>query len=190
MPRRLLPLLAFLVAVLAPSASAQETRPVEDGSTLQYTGRAPLHSWTGRSDEVSGTLALDLDDPARSSVTLSVPVASFDSGNGTRDRRMREATEAERFPEVTFASRSVTPTTWRGAPGARSGRWIVRGDLSFHGVTRTVEATVDVREERGRFVAEPAFEIQMTEFDVPRPRLGPARTSDTLCFQGRITARL
>lgn len=178
--------LAIALALSAAAAVAQPT-PVGPGSELSYRGSALLHDWVGTSTAVTGTLDLDLDRPERSTVRLTVPVASFDSGNGARDRKMLEATAADRFPTVTFVSTSVAPERWGGAPGRRAGRWTVRGGLTFRGVTRPVVARVDVV-ERGRAVtASPAFDIDMTDFGVERPGIGPAKVADRLRFSGTVT---
>lgn len=177
---------ALVAVLLLASAAAAQPGPVGPGSELSYRGSALLHDWVGTSDDIAGTLDLDLDRPERSTVRLTVPVASFDSGNGARDRKMFEATDAGRFPTVTFVSTAVVPERWDGAPGARAGRWTVRGGLTFHGVTRPVVARVDVV-ERGRLVvASPSFDIDMTDFGVERPGLGPAKVADRLRFSGTI----
>ena len=177
---------AIALTFLASAVAAQPT-PVGPGSEISYQGSALLHDWVGTSTAVAGALDLDLDRPERSTVRLTVPVASFDSGNGARDRKMREATEADRFPTVTFVSTSVVPERWDGAPGRRSGRWTVRGGLTFHGVTRPVVARVDVVERGGAVTASPAFDVDMTDFGVERPGLGPAKVADRLRFRGTIT---
>ena len=186
-----LPAMAALAfsGALAPNASAQ-TVHVSSGSTMTYTGSAPLHDWSGTSSEVSGTLVLDLDRPSRSTVRLSIPVASFDSGNGSRDEKMRDITRAGRFPTVTFASTSIEADAWRGSAADRSSRWLVRGTVQMNGHSHAVDARVDVRESGGRFTARPVFEIRMSDLGIERPRIGPLKTSDTLRFEGDVRARL
>lgn len=177
--RAVLLALSLLVSAAAPS-------PVASGSQLSYSGSAPLHNWTGTSKAVTGSLDLHLDAPAQSTVRLSAPVSSFDSGNGARDRKMLETTEAARFPTVAFVSTSVSPTQWTGAPGHRKGRWAVQGTVTFHGVSKPVNAVVDVVERGGVVTASPAFSIHMTDFGVERPSIGPLKVSDTLSFHGTI----
>ncbi len=117
-----------------------------------------------------------------------MPVASFDSGIGARDRKMRDVTEAVRFPDVTFVSRTARPESWAGAPGSRRGRWRIAGDLTFHGVTRPAEALVDVREDGTALVAEGGFEVSLTAHGVARPRLGPAAIGDVIRLAFSVVA--
>jgi polyisoprenoid-binding protein YceI len=180
----------ILLGALGLPAAAQTVAVLPAQSSLSYTGSALLHSWTGTSRQVSGTLGLSLGTPAATTIRLSVPVASFDSGNRTRDRTMREVTEAARFPTVTFVSRQVRADAWSGAPGARRGRWTVTGDLTFHGVTRPVTSVVTVREAGGRFVASGRFDVSLTAHGVERPAIGPSRVGDTLRLAFTITTPL
>jgi polyisoprenoid-binding protein YceI len=86
--------------------------------------------------DFSGTLVL-ADDPLASSVTAEIDVDSIDTRNDQRDAHIRSADffDAEQFPTMTFRSTAVRP--------ARNGL-VVEGELSLHGVTRTVELDLDV----------------------------------------------
>ena len=84
----------------------------------------------------TGEIDLDPDKPETASVRLAIPVASLASGDDRRDAHLRSGDffDAERFPQITFASTGVTPVT--------DGRYAVAGDLTIRGTTRPV--TVDV----------------------------------------------
>lgn len=164
---------AILLMLAVPLTSAQSlTLRVDPAqSTLAYTGSSVLHSWTGTSEEVTGRLVVDPENPAGAEITLSAPVASFDSGNRSRDSKMREVTEPERFPSVTFTVRRVRVDRWNEATGERSGQWTLTGDLAFHGVTRSVTVTADVTMRGGMLTASGSFPVSLTAHDVDRPRL-------------------
>lgn len=181
----------LLVPPLARPAGAQAPVAVLAAeSEISYSGTSVLHGWTGTSRRVSGTLRLDLAQPARSAITVRAPVASFGSGNGARDRKMREVTHAARHPDVVFTARTVRADAWAGAPGSRRGQWTVAGDLAFAGTTRSYTVQVAVREENGRFVAEGAFPVSLTAHGVERPRLGPIPIGDTIQLRFAIRAPL
>ena len=186
------PALALLAAVASawPAAAQPVTAAVDTGaSTLAYTGSHALHRWTGTSHHLLGTLTLDLDAPERSEITLAAPVESFDSGNGQRDRKMREAVDADRYPEVRFVSESVAVERWRRTADGYDGAWRVRGRLTFHGRTHAVEVPATVRVRGGRFEAEAAFSLSLDRFGVERPRL-VSRVRDTLRLDGTVRADL
>lgn len=189
---RFLSLAAILVAsgAMATGLHAQPVSVRTAASQITYAGTSALHDWTGTSRRVTGTVDLDRAAPARSSFTIQAPVASFDSGNGRRDRTMREATEVSRFPTVRFTSRSIQVRSWNGRSGARSGRWRVTGDLTFHGRTRRVRVDVEAREANGRFVATGSFPISLADYGVERPGIGPVKIGDEIVLSFEIVAPL
>ena len=102
---------------------------------VAFTGRHFMVTRVrGRFTDVRGDIhiAENLDD---SRVDVTIGMASVESGNPTRDDHLRsdELFDVARFPEATFRSTAVA---WRGHGG------VVTGDLTIHGVTRTVELQV------------------------------------------------
>jgi polyisoprenoid-binding protein YceI len=89
----------------------------------------------------TGDIQLDDADLARSSVKVEIDAASIHTNEEKRDAHLRSADffDAEQFPKLTFASKSVL------AEGGKVTQVI--GDLTIHGVTRQV--TLDV-EDLGR----------------------------------------
>jgi len=86
----------------------------------------------GRFNEFEGTIeaAEDIND---SRVYGKVNAASIDTNDSTRDAHLRSADflDVENYPEITFESTHIEPL---GGPEFR-----LTGDLTIHGVTRTVE---------------------------------------------------
>ena len=92
----------------------------------------------GRFADVKGAVVLDDADVTRSTVDVTIGVASIDTRVGQRDDHLRSGDffDAERFPAITFKSRSVQ----QDGDGLR-----VTGDLTIRDVTR--EVTLDVTPE-------------------------------------------
>ena len=81
---------------------------------------------------LEGSLAFDADRPAASSVTASIPVASVDV---TNDRLMSRLMDPDllggnEHPTITFESSRVEALD--------PSHWKVTGDLTIHGVARSV----------------------------------------------------
>ena len=87
--------------------------------------------------QVEGTLEFDEADPARSSVTATIPLAHMSSGLSDLDDDLRSASffDLAKFPVATFKSTRVE----KAGP---NGHLKVVGELSVHGVTQPV--TLDV----------------------------------------------
>jgi polyisoprenoid-binding protein YceI len=168
------------------SASVDST-----ASVIDYTGSATMHDWTGTSREVSGALVLNVEEPDSSRALIRAPVASFESGPDRRDRNMREVTEASRYPMVTFQATDIRSTSWGRSSDGHAGRWQVTGDLTFHGQTHPVDATVDVRVTDDSVHAHAQFPVSLTRFGVERPELlWVAPIADTIRIDARVSGAI
>ncbi|MGH9125676.1 MAG: YceI family protein [Acidimicrobiales bacterium] len=76
-------------------------------------------------------------DPAQSSVTATVDLSSIDTNDANRDGHLRSADffDVDTHPKMTFQSTSVA--------AGRDG-YVVTGDLTLHGVTKSVQLNVEV----------------------------------------------
>jgi polyisoprenoid-binding protein YceI len=131
---RLRNLIATLViAGLSPVASANETYKFDSsGSTIGFAVHQFLGTTHGKFTNFSGNIDIDREHPENSSVTAKIDVRSIDTRIKKRDDHLRspEFFNAEKFPQITFRSRSVKRT------GPQSGD--ILGDLTMHGVTRPI----------------------------------------------------
>lgn len=106
-----------------------------------YVGFTARHAMVttvrGQFRDLEGTATIDTADPAASSVSLSIDVASLSTGNPDRDGHLVSADffEAEAWPAITFHSTAVERegSTWR-----------ITGDLTIRDTTRPV--TIDFEE--------------------------------------------
>lgn len=107
-----------------------------------------LSPYTGRFDTISGTLSFDTANPAQSSVSVRIPVASVSTGllnrEGERawDREIADALGAATHADITFVSQSVEVTS------PTSGR--IHGVLSLNGQSHP--ATLETVFEGGRVI--------------------------------------
>ena len=91
----------------------------------------------GEFTKVSGTVQLDAENPANSTVEALIEAASINTREPQRDAHLKSADffEVEKYPEIAFRSKSVA------ADG--DGELSVKGDLTIHGVTREVTLKVE-----------------------------------------------
>ncbi|MFE2584386.1 YceI family protein [Streptomyces sp. NPDC059378] len=90
----------------------------------------------GKFNEFSGSLHLDGSDPAKSTATIDITMASVDTGSTDRDGHLKSADffKADEFPTMTFRS------TEAQALGGDDYR--ITGDLTILGVTKPL--TIDL----------------------------------------------
>lgn len=126
--------LAFAELALAGPVSY---RVDAERSAVSFSIRHFVSDVPGRFGELTGTIVLDEDSPARSRVELTVLAASIDTGNEERDRDLRSANffEVARFPTLTFTSTAVRPVD--------ADTLEVTGDLTIRGVTQRITIPVD-----------------------------------------------
>ena len=124
---------ALLFTSLFPVAAAGETYSFDSsGSTIGFSVHQLLGTTRGKFTKFNGKIDLDRQHPEHSSVTAQIDVRSIDTRIKKRDDHLRSAEflNAEKFPYITFKSRSVRRT------GPQSGD--ILGDLTLHGVTKPV----------------------------------------------------
>ncbi len=93
---------------------------------------------TGQFDEFEVELAFDRETPENSTVRVSIPVSSINTGNEKRDAHLMSGDffEADTYPYITFVSESVRRVS--------ENELMVRGPLKIKGQTRTVELPVTI----------------------------------------------
>ena len=123
----------LLIAVLSATAPAKEIYKFDpSGSTIGFSVHQFLGTTRGKFTKFSGRIEIDREHPENSSVTVQIDVRSLDTRIKKRDDHLRSAEffNVEKFPTMTFKSRSVKPT------GPQSGD--ILGDLTMHGATKPV----------------------------------------------------
>jgi polyisoprenoid-binding protein YceI len=104
----------------------------QKNSRIGFSVHQFLGTTTGKFTKFSGKIEIDREHPQNSSVSTRIDVRSIDTGIVKRDNHLRSAEffAVEKYPEISFKSRSVKQT------GPQAGDIV--GDLTMHGVTRPV----------------------------------------------------
>jgi polyisoprenoid-binding protein YceI len=124
---------AVVIAVFSSTAFANEVYRFDpSGSTIGFSVHQFLGNTHGKFAKFNGKIDVDREHPGNSSVTAQIDVRSIDTRIKKRDDHLRSAEffDVEKFPQITFKSRSVKQT------GPQSGD--VLGDLTMHGVAKPI----------------------------------------------------
>jgi polyisoprenoid-binding protein YceI len=124
---------AAAIAVLISVARANETYKFDQShSTIGFSVHQFLGTTHGKFTKFDGKIDVDREHPESSSVIARIVVRSIDTGIVKRDNHLRSAEffAAEKYPDITFKSRSVKQT------GPQEGD--ILGDLTMHGVTKPI----------------------------------------------------
>jgi polyisoprenoid-binding protein YceI len=166
----------LLIAFLGQSQDKEQIRSMADKklSSITYSMRHPLHAWSGTSRDVSSVIISEGVKGNIRQVAVSARVSSFDSKNANRDSHMLEATEALKFPNITF-----TGITSSGTGNVLS----VSGEITFHGVKHPVTFEALVQEKGSKLEVTGSFSARLSDFNITRPSLMGISVSDDIQIQ-------
>lgn len=130
---------ASIALVLAtPAAALASTWSIDGGhSEIGFSVRHLMVSNTkGKFKTVEGTIELNDKDITKSTVNVSIDTATIDTDNAKRDEHLKSPDffDVDKFPKMTFQSTKVKKT---------KGGLSVTGQLTLHGVTKTVVLSVE-----------------------------------------------
>jgi polyisoprenoid-binding protein YceI len=134
-------LIAILAAVCfaAPNLAANEVYKFDSAhSNIGFKVHQFFNTTTGKFSRFSGTIEIDREHLESSSVVARIEAKSINTNIEKRDNHLRspEFFNVEKYPEITFKSRSAKKT------GPQSGD--VMGDFTMHGVTKPVTLHVQL----------------------------------------------
>jgi polyisoprenoid-binding protein YceI len=91
----------------------------------------------GAFSKLQGTVVYDSENPAASSIDVTIDAATINTQEPDRDKHLKSADflDVEKYPTLEFKSKSVTK--------AGDGELRVKGDLTLHGATKEVELKVE-----------------------------------------------
>jgi polyisoprenoid-binding protein YceI len=192
--------LSILIAVLVRTSPAAGDPPDTSASTnslrfeiqnpngrnnVTFYSNAPLEDITGTSSEMSGYILYDPDNPhERAHGTITVPVASLNTGIPLRDEhlRSRDWLHADKFREITLEIQAIRKLTEvKSGDGFMTYDLVVVGDLSIHGKTRRMEVPGRLTYLEGSSRSQAAtagdllavraeFEVVLEDFEISGPR--------------------
>jgi polyisoprenoid-binding protein YceI len=145
----------------------------------KFAGQSSSHEAVAETSSVTGNLAVSGSAAAlqATSATVAVDLSSLHSVDtvlgynvGNRDRIVSQSLSVQQFPQATFKADSFAIPA-----GLESGQTVslsVPGQLTIHGVTRSVTATVKVQPSGASFQALGTIATAMTDFGITPPQVG------------------
>ena len=130
----------FIALAMAATAAAQagiwqiDPRHSSAQFSVRHLGVSTVR---GAFTKVSGSANFDPADPSKGSLDATIDAASVDTRVEMRDNDLRSPNflDVQKFPTITFRSKQIK--------AAGSGKLLITGDLTIHGVTKEVVLDVD-----------------------------------------------
>ena len=125
----------FGLALALPSLSFASTWEIDGThSSVTFSIRhLAISNVRGEFTKVSGAVALDEKNLKESTVEATIDASSITTNNEKRDGHLKSPDffDVQKFPTITFKSTSI-------AKAGGAGKFKVTGDLTMHGVTKSV----------------------------------------------------
>lgn len=144
-----------------------------------------MHPIHGEADGLEGSIEAEVADghidiEAGPRFRIELPVESLKSGKKLEDAEMLRRIDARRYPRITGETTELKAT---------NGRYQIRGDLTFHGVTRQVEGevTISAPDERSLVIeGEQVFDIR--DYGVEPPKILMLKVHPDVRVRVRVVA--
>lgn len=164
-------------------------RIVPERSTVWIDAQSTLHPIHSASTGLEGWLDVEvadgrLDLSVEPHARLEIEVERMSSGNVVYDREMQRRVDARRYPTIRGELDAV-----REVDG--NGRYAVRGDVTFHGVTNAFERemTVDVLDD-GTLKLEGEHLFDVRDFGITPPKILMFRVHPEVAVRVSILAEV
>jgi polyisoprenoid-binding protein YceI len=155
-------------------------------SKVWIEARSSMHPIHGEADGLEGSIEADVADgridvAGVPKISIELPVEKLQSGRRLEDAEMMRRIDARRYPMIRGETTEFKEN---------GGNYRVRGDLTFHGVTRPVEGEVIISapDERSLLIeGEQVFDIR--EFGVEPPKILMLRVHPDVRVRIKVVAQ-
>jgi len=166
--------LAFL-SLCGAALAADEFKIDPNHSSVNFAvAHMGVSTVVGRFTAFDGKIVLDDKDISKSSVNVTIKTASINTDVPNRDNDLRSANyfDVEKFPEITFQSKSVEK---------KGDGYVAHGALTIHGVSKDVDLPFDFKgpadagQNRGKVMgAHASLTVNRQDFGVGKatPMIG------------------
>jgi polyisoprenoid-binding protein YceI len=156
------------------------TWAVAEGSQAGYRVREQLASLpaesdaVGRTSDITGSITVDSDGTTTTLTegTLTVDTTTIASDEARRDNRLRtEGLQTDSFPTAAFTVTQPVEVPAAAVSGTASDMILV-GDLTLHGVTKSVSIPAQAQLVDGTIQVQGSITFPLADFDIVAPNIG------------------
>ena len=152
----------LIIGVLASVSLSAQSFVTEAGTAIFYS-EVPLHSFEGRSENLTGLIDLD-----KNLVDFYLDLATLDTGNGKRDKDMRLTLEVEDYPYGEFTGELVSEFD----PFSSTEQEVtVKGTFKIHGEEQEVEVSGTLKPEGESLVLHATWILKLEDYKIKPPQV-------------------
>lgn len=154
-----------------PTSAAAQTYFADDGY-VEFISRAPLLEFKGVSNTLTGFVDLE-----GGTVDFFIDLETLDTDNRRRDRDMRRNyLETSRYPFAEFMGEIRSPVD---AESLGQTPVQVTGRFTMREISRDLDVTGSVTRERDGLRVRASWSLELSDFNIDRPRVVFYELSDT-----------
>jgi len=147
----------------APAASAEGTVYAFTPATkVEFEGSKVTGSHTGGFNTVGGSVTVPGEDLTKAVISATIDMKSTHSDNEGLTKHLLSADffEADTYPESKFVSTAIAQ---------QGDKYSVTGDLTLHGVTKSITFPATLSLADGKVTAHAEFDINRNDFGIKYP---------------------
>lgn len=144
---------------------------VPELSRVGFDAKSTLHDFTGVTQDVSGRMTIDFDDPAGAwTGTVRCMAASLKTGVDGRDSNMWEYLDSKNHPAIEFTLGTFVPAAGGVDVAKQTARGEVTGTMTIRGKARAVRMPVELSiDPQRRLVLNGEMPLRLPDYEVPVP---------------------
>lgn len=150
-------------ATSAPAAKGEALLINPGNSKVEFTGSKVTGKHDGGFKQFSGAIDLVNNKAEESSVYVDIDATSVftDADKLTEHLKSGDFFEVEKFPKASFRSTKIEADTTKG-----SGNYLVTGDLTLHGVTKSISFPAEIKISAEAVSVSSEFAINRKDFGI------------------------
>jgi len=134
-----------------------------DQGEVNFHSETGIHGFTGTSNHLTGQI-----DLAKNTVDFFVDLETLDTGNGKRDRDMRETLETDKYPFAEFFGMLTSDfDSTSDDPQEVS----VTGTFTLHGIEKQIEVNGMIQKNDTGLMVKAAWTLRLEDYNIKPPRL-------------------
>ena len=151
----------FLVLFGTNTIRAQQYKPADQGSAIDFEIRNFGFNTKGSFSGLDGTITWDAKDPAKAAFDVTIGAATINTDNNMRDDHLRKDTyfDVTKYPRIRMVSTSVTGSE-------KSGHYTFHGKLTIKNTTRDISFPFIATPMGDDYIFKGEFTINRKDFDV------------------------
>lgn len=179
-------ILIFLFTISGNVLAQSDSYSLLDKSTIQVEGTSTLHDWTADAEKINSEITFDasaLEEETNpvTSLSLTIPVESLESGKGKMNRKMYDALKKDDHPNIMFELSNAELTEADSASATMEMN--ATGDLTIAGTKKEITLPVTAeKQDDGSFKFTGEYEMNMEDYNVdpPSAMFGTVKTGEMI----------